>query len=125
MTTTSSPNIIYQPALAVQLEILDLTVEIAENGLVALKKREKGNLDLTLTDCQMLEMDGFEMTEKLRQIEKEKNLPEIPIIAITANVLKGKAERCLAAGMNDYQTKPIEMTQLKKTLSQWITHSRN
>jgi len=116
-------NEVNQQVLAAQLESLDFTVEIAENGAVALEKWEQGAFDLILTDCQMPEMDGFEMTEKLRQLEKAQNLSHIPVIAITANALKGEAERCLAAGMDSYLSKPIEMAQLKKTLEQWTARS--
>ena len=73
---------------------------------------------MILTDCHMPEMDGFTFTKAIRSLnEPEKSA--IPIIAITANALKGEKERCLKAGMDDYLSKPIELSILKDKLLQW------
>lgn len=65
-------------------------------------------------------MDGFEMTEAIRQIEKSEDLVPIPIIAITANALDGEADRCLASGMDDYLAKPVELSALGQVLERWL-----
>jgi CheY-like chemotaxis protein len=67
----------------------------------------------------MPEMDGFELTQKIRLLEQ--NSAEFcPIIAFTANALRGETERCLAAGMNDYLSKPLEIQALRRTLQKWL-----
>ncbi len=68
-------------------------------------------------DCHMPEMDGFEATRKIRAEEKEKSLPPIRIIAMTANAMQGDREDCLAAGMDDYISKPVDMKELKTLLN--------
>ena len=64
----------------------------------------------------MPEMDGFEATRKIREIESTRNLP---ILALTANAMQGDKTRCLDAGMNDYLTKPIDLNSLSQALSRW------
>ena len=75
--------------------------------------------DVVLMDINMPEMDGFELTQKIRLLEQ--NSAEFcPIIAFTANALRGETERCLAAGMNDYLSKPLEIQALRRTLQKWL-----
>lgn len=93
-------------------------VSVATNGLEALEKIERGNFDAVLMDCQMPGMDGYETTAKLRAKGYA-----IPIIAMTANAVKGAPERCLAAGMNDYISKPISPAVLGNTLARWVRSS--
>jgi len=88
------------------------TVVVAENGVEALKCMEAGNIELVLMDCQMPVMDGFETTTRIREMEAENGTPRLPIIAVTANAIKGDRERCLNAGMDDYITKPIDSKRL-------------
>lgn len=106
--------------IVAQLEVLGYAVEVAENGTQGLEKWENGSFDLILTDCQMPEIDGFEMTEVLRKQEKEQKSSHIPIIAITASALQGEFERCLAAGMDAYLPKPVELAQLREKLEAWL-----
>ena len=89
--------------------------DIASNGLEALQALEDGHYALVLMDCQMPEMDGFEASRRYRQLEQERNTPgstPLPIVALTANAMRGDRERCLEAGMTDYLSKPINPTKL-------------
>jgi len=76
--------------------------------------------DLVLMDCQMPELDGFEATRHIRSGQSQVLNPGIPIIAITAYAMKGDRERCLAAGMNDYLSKPIQPEELARALDHWL-----
>ncbi|MCK5311990.1 MAG: response regulator, partial [Desulfobacteraceae bacterium] len=91
---------------------------VAENGKEAVEEFQKNRYDLILMDGQMPVMDGFEATKKIREIEKQsKNSKHIPIIALTANAMKGDRERFLEAGMDDYLTKPVKRESLAKTIA--------
>jgi len=97
------------------------TIETAENGKRALKAFEKGNFDIILMDCQMPEMDGFETTEKIRSIEKDRGSKNpVPIIAVTADAMQGVKDKCLKAGMNNYITKPIDVKKLLSRLQDYL-----
>jgi HPt (histidine-containing phosphotransfer) domain-containing protein len=77
-------------------------------------------------DVQMPVMDGYEATRKIRDMERQKNHPRIPIIAQTANAMKGDREKCLDAGMDDYVSKPIDKKELITVLNRWInTRGKN
>ncbi|MFZ4574011.1 MAG: ATP-binding protein [Phycisphaerales bacterium] len=90
-----------------------LRCEIVSNGRDAVERAVSGEFDVVLMDCQMPEMDGFEATRRIRAIERERRVERsLPIIALTANAVKGDAERCLAAGMTAYQSKPIDPMKL-------------
>lgn len=94
------------------LERLGYTVERAEDGPSALSKAQSAHFDVILMDCQMPGMDGYETTMKLRETLSDR----IPIIAVTANALTGEKERCTAAGMDDYLSKPITIKGLSTAL---------
>lgn len=100
------------------LELMDFSVDIAENGKEALEKYESGTYDAILMDIQMPEMDGFQATAEIRK--KEGNSKHTPIIALTANALSGDREKCLEAGMDDYISKPIEAVKLEEILKKYI-----
>jgi CheY-like chemotaxis protein len=87
----------------------------AENGMEALALMEKNHYDLVLMDCQMPELDGYETTKRIRANE-EGSSRHIPIVAMTANAMVGDKEKCLKAGMDDYISKPLDITKLKETL---------
>ena len=94
------------------LSKLGLDYEIAVNGVEAVEARKKGKFDAILMDCQMPVMDGFEATHEIRKYEEDKGKDEIPIIALTANAMKGDRDKCIAAGMNDYLSKPYTVKSL-------------
>jgi signal transduction histidine kinase/ActR/RegA family two-component response regulator len=102
------------------------TCDLASNGKEALAALESKEYDLVLMDCQMPEMDGFEATRQYRTREAgqlaEKPKP-VPIIALTANALRGDRERCLEAGMTDYLTKPIDPIKLIDLVQQYIAEA--
>lgn len=99
------------------VEKLGFKGKIAENGRKVLIALEQNKYDLILMDCQMPEMDGYETTSAIRQNLKFRN---IPIIAMTANAMKGDQERCQQAGMDDYITKPIVFKNLRDMLWKWV-----
>ena len=79
----------------------------------AVERAMSGEFDIVLMDCQMPIMDGFEATRRIREIERERSVSRpLPIIALTANAVKGDAELCLGAGMTAYQSKPIDPMKL-------------
>ena len=96
------------------------TTKIANNGIEAVAAFETFRFDLILMDCQMPEMDGFVATAKIRKIEQDNGRAPIPIIALTANAFEGDREACLAAGMNDYISKPFAEKDLRSALENWL-----
>jgi two-component system sensor histidine kinase/response regulator len=93
-------------------------VRLAENGQEALDRLEEETFDLVLMDVQMPVMDGFEAAGAIRERER-KNGGHIPIVAMTANAMRGDQERCLDAGMDEYLAKPIDPDRLRRTLNEW------
>lgn len=91
----------------------------AENGRIAVDQVRAGDYDLVLMDCQMPELDGYEATAVIRGLP-QKERGGIPIVAMTANAMSSDEQRCLAAGMNAYISKPFEIGTFKRTLSPWI-----
>lgn len=110
-------NIVNQKVALKMIQKLGHQVDCAGNGLEALKAMQDLPYDLILMDCQMPEMDGFEATCAIRQLTGA--VARVPIIALTANAMKGDRERCLAAGMDDYLSKPIDRPKLKRIIDEW------
>ncbi|MRW94522.1 response regulator [Duganella sp. FT80W] len=107
------------------LEGLGLEVSRACNGEEALHSVQADDFDLILMDCQMPVMDGFAATNEIRRHEQQRGRARsLPIIAITANALQGDRESCLAAGMDDYLSKPFTQQALGQTLARWISLPR-
>ena len=96
---------------------------VAGNGREALKAFENEDFDLLLMDLQMPEMDGFEATAAIRKKEKDSG-NHLPIVALTAHAMKGDRERCLAAGMDGYLTKPIRPLELDDLLETYVARQR-
>jgi len=103
----------------------DLVADVAGNGIEALQRLNDTKKDdsyaLILMDCQMPEMDGYKATQAIRQGEAGEHNIDIPIIAMTANAMTGDREKCLAIGMNDYLSKPINAAKLFSMLEKWTT----
>ncbi len=104
------------------LDRLGFGVDVACNGIEALECLAQGAYDAVLMDCQMPELDGFEATRRVREIERGSER-HIPILAMTAHALAGDRERCLAAGMDDYLAKPIKLKALEDLLALWVPGS--
>jgi CheY-like chemotaxis protein len=102
------------------LQIVGLNVDIAPNGVVALEKVQGENYDLM--DIQMPGMDGL---EAMKQIRRDRTLVDVPIVALTALAMAGDREKCLAAGANDYLSKPVKLKQLANIIQQLLAVQKN
>jgi PAS domain S-box-containing protein len=108
-------NPVNQKVGALMLARLGYEADLAENGLKAVEAFQKFRYPAILLDCQMPEMDGFDATRAIRKIEGGER--RTSIVALTANAMEGERERCLAAGMDDYLSKPISMKALSEKLA--------
>ena len=113
-----------QALLYKQLQLLHYEVDMASNGMEALDFLSQRTYKLVLTDCNMPKINGFQLTEIIRQQENGQNR-HIPILAITANAVSGEAERCYRAGMDEYLAKPVRLDQLQAKIEKYQGHSRN
>ncbi len=113
-------NIINQKLIKRTLEDLGLSVDIASNGLEAFQKRKDNNYDLIFMDIQMPFLDGTEATQEILEYEEVYNQPHVPIIALTANALKGDRERFLEAGLDEYTTKPLVREEIITLLNHFL-----
>ncbi len=140
-------NIVNQKVAARMLEKLGCRVDVAANGKEAIEMLERLPYDLVFMDCQMPEMDGFEATAAIRAREasgakrkasdedgfdtrhstdntQHSKVTHIPIVAMTANAMKGDRERCLEAGMDDYLSKPVRSEELLGMLEKWVSSDK-
>jgi len=106
------------------LEKLGVRADAVANGLEALAALAAIPYDLVLMDCQMPELDGFETTRRVRDRGSAVLNHAVPIIALTAHAMKGDRERCLAAGMDDYLSKPIDPKAIASALERWLSPRR-
>ena len=116
-------NPINQKVAQSLIKMLGLDCETVENGELALQRMAAGGLDLVLMDCQMPVKDGYTATREWRQIEVARNLPPLPIVAMTANAMAGDRLKCLDAGMDDYLSKPVDRRLLESCLALWLQRS--
>ena len=121
-------NIVNQKVASKMLDKLGYRVDVVANGREATEAVSRMAYDAILMDCQMPEMDGHQATQNIRRREaaneKEDRSMRVPIIALTANAMKGDRERCLESGMDDFLSKPINIEQLEETLERWIPQER-
>ncbi len=109
-----------QMFMKVVLKKMNLEFDVANDGLEAVEQFKLSNYDAILMDENMPNMGGIEATKNILKIEKEKDLVHTPIIALTANALKGDRERFLAAGMDEYMTKPVNKKKLSEILGRFL-----
>jgi CheY-like chemotaxis protein/HPt (histidine-containing phosphotransfer) domain-containing protein len=103
------------------LDLMGACVTLAQNGQEALDRLEEGHFDLLFIDCQMPVMDGLEATQEIRRRERSHGAGRrLPVIALTANAVAGDRELCLAAGMDDYLSKPFTFTELSAMAQRWM-----
>jgi len=114
-------NIINQKVVLNILKKLGFSADVVANGEKAVKALEMIPYDIVLMDCQMPEMDGYEATGEIRNPQSKVLDHKVPVVAMTANAMKGDSENCLKAGMDDYLSKPITPRQLSEMLDKWLT----
>jgi CheY-like chemotaxis protein len=102
-----------------QLELLGIEAHAVEDGHAALGRLRAGGYAALMADIHMPGMDGYALAAALRAMEGPNTL-RLPIIAVTANAMKGEAERCIAAGMDGYLTKPVTIARLREVLVAWL-----
>ena len=110
-------NLINQQVASELLKAIGVTVIIASNGQEALELLDGDSFDVVLMDVQMPVLDGYMATRAIREREE---LRQLPVIAMTAHAMAGDRERCLAAGMNDYLSKPVDPAMLRRVLEHWL-----
>jgi len=113
-------NVINQKLIKRTLEDIGLEITLASNGLEAFEKRKNNDFDVIFMDIQMPVLDGMEATQEILDYEEDFNKPHIPIIALTANALKGDRERFMDVGMDEYTTKPLVRTEIIALLNKFI-----
>jgi CheY-like chemotaxis protein len=106
-------------ALAMLKKLGYTQIDCAMNGEEALAAVQQHTYDVVLMDCQMPQMDGYEATRQIRQLA-DARYQALPIIALTAHTMKGDDEKCFAAGMNDYLSKPVRVDELQQKLAKWL-----
>ncbi len=111
-------NPINQMVTLRQLRALGFRADAVANGIDVLEALSRQRFDLILMDCQMPRLDGYEATRRIRQ--REAGGRRIPIIAVTAHAMKGDREKCLAAGMDDYLSKPFREQDLSALIDRWL-----
>jgi two-component system sensor histidine kinase/response regulator len=120
-------NVVNQKVALALLRKLDLTADVVVNGTQVLEAVARQRYDLILMDCQMPELDGYETTRRLRREEADGTYGARPphyVVALTANAMAGDREKCLAAGMDDFVTKPIEVVVLEAAMRRAVAYQK-
>ena len=112
-------NSINRELMVAQLHMLGYQADYAENGIQALAYWQQGDYQLLLTDIRMPDMNGYELVQKIRQLEHGSGR-HLPIIAITANALAADVEKCFVAGVDDVISKPVELEDLHEAMEKWV-----
>ena len=110
-------NVVNQMIAVAMFEKFGCKVDVAADGVEGVEHFERNSYDLILMDCQMPNMDGYEATQAIRKLEGHTS--HVPIVAMTAHAMAGDRERCLAAGMDDYISKPVSPGSCKTALDAW------
>jgi CheY-like chemotaxis protein len=114
-------NLVNQIVAQAALERLGCQVDLADGGAEGVQAARLQHYDLVLMDCQMPEVDGYEATRQIRLWElAQKSARRLPIAALTAHAMAGDREKCEAAGMDDYLSKPMSAADLQKLLLRWL-----
>ena len=111
-----------QEVLRQQLSLLGYHADFVDNGLDALEQWRCGDYQLLLTDIHMPQMDGYELVSSIRKTKQFAD-NRIPLIAFTADAMRGQSQRCLDAGMDDYIAKPVHMEDLERILGKWLSRT--
>jgi two-component system sensor histidine kinase/response regulator len=116
-------NPVNQKVALLQLKTLGFAAHAVANGVEAIDAATSGSYTLILMDCQMPEMDGFQATNAIRKAEVLTGR-RVPIIAMTANAMEGDRDKCIAAGMDDYISKPVDPKKLQQVVTRWLSQDR-
>jgi signal transduction histidine kinase/DNA-binding response OmpR family regulator len=117
-------NPVNQQVMLAMLQKYGCNVSIASDGQEAIQNIKQTQYDILFMDCQMPVMDGFEATQRIRKLEEDNRQRRMPIIACTAHSMRGDNEKCLAAGMDDYISKPVRQQDLEHMLFKWIPEEK-
>jgi len=115
-------NAVIQKLVVKQLVSLGLLASAASTGKEAVEAAFNGHFDLILMDCNLPDITGFDATQEIRKMETSSKT-HTPIVAMTAAAMEGDRQRCLASGMDDYLSKPVNIQQLQQTLGKWLIPS--
>ncbi|MCK5336942.1 MAG: response regulator, partial [Gammaproteobacteria bacterium] len=116
-------NKVNQAVARGMLQKFGLHIDLVANGKEAINTLQQQHYDLVFMDCQMPVLDGYEATRQIRDQQSAVQNHAIPVIAMTANAMQGDRDRCIAAGMDDYMAKPIDISKLQHMLEQWLPES--
>lgn len=112
-------NQINRQVAAIFLSDLGFEVNLAADGVEAIQAFKSRSYDMVFLDCQMPHIDGFEVAQIVKEIQRRKGI-SVPIVALTADAVEGSREQCLARGMDDYLSKPIEPQALERLIENWL-----
>ena len=116
-------NLVNQKVAQAMFKFLGCDVTIANNGEEAVNARKDRDFDIIFMDCQMPVMDGYEASGAIRAWEKTAGAMRTPIVALTGNAAEGDREKCLAAGMDDYLSKPFSGDQIQEKVGKWVENA--